>query len=400
MNSHRGVSRRDVLSVGGAASAAALVGLEPSEASADKKKKKKYPQVPRRVLGKTGEKVPILLVGGAAGFKSRLDPRISVALRYGANYIDTARVYAGGRSEPHAAITIHKLKARKRTWITSKTPSWDADGFEKDVDKSLKELKTSYVDLYFLHGLDEIDPLNDKSLIRRVASLKKQGKIKFFGFSCHSGNVVELLHAAADRSFVDAVMFRYNFRDYGNKELNDAIDAAHKADVGLIAMKTQGSEASFRSAWKKFKKAGPWNKHQAVLKAVWADQRIAAVVSHMDTVKKLKQNLAAALDKKKLSALEHDELRRYAKATRRYACDGCDHICGAAVDAPVRVGDTMRFLMYHDTYGERAQAKALFRALPRDAQRLAGVDFAGASRACPNGIDVAAHMKRALDVLT
>lgn len=46
-------------------------------------------------------------------------------------------------------------------------------------------------------------------------------------------------------------MFRYNFRQYGNKELNTAIDACAKADVGLIAMKTQGSESGIADAWKR-----------------------------------------------------------------------------------------------------------------------------------------------------
>ncbi len=398
MSDDQQVSRRKLLTLGGAASAAAIVGpaILPAEALAAKPKR---PQVPRRVLGKTKQSIPILLVGGASGFKGSFDSRISTALRHGANYIDTARVYAQGKSEPHAAVTIHKMKAREKTWITSKSPSWDAKGFAKDVDRSLVDLETTYVDLYYLHGLDDMDPLNDKALVKKVEELKKDGKIKYFGFSCHSGNVVELLEAAAKRPWVDSVMFRYNFRQYGNKKLNNAIDAAHKAGVGLIAMKTQGSEASFRDAWKKFEKTGKWNKHQAVLKAVWADERIAAAVSHMDTLAKVKENIAAAVDKQKLGQRDLDALDRYAAATRSHACDGCDHLCGPAVNAPVRIGHTMRYLMYHDVYGEKAKAKELFRQLPTEARRFGRVDFEGANRACPNGIDVAAHMSRALKVL-
>ena len=84
------LSRRNVLALGGAASAVALLGERRAAAA-----KKSHPQVPRRVLGKTGQKIPILLVGGGAGFKAKLDPRISVALRHGVDYIDTARKYAG-----------------------------------------------------------------------------------------------------------------------------------------------------------------------------------------------------------------------------------------------------------------------------------------------------------------
>ena len=90
-------------------------------------------------------------------------------------------------------------------------------------------------------------------------------------------------------------MFRYNFRTYGDKKLNKAIDAAARANVGLIAMKTQGSAMSFAGKWEPFKKSGKWTRHQAVLKAVWADERITAAVSHMDTFKKLKENIEAVI---------------------------------------------------------------------------------------------------------
>jgi uncharacterized protein len=211
--------------------------------------------------------------------------------------------------------------------------------------------------------------------------------------------VVELLRAAAATPWVEAVMFRYNFRQYGNAELNAAMDACAKANVGLIAMKTQGSEAGIADAWQKFQQTGKWSKQQAVLKAVWADQRIAAAVSHMDNFEKLKANVAAALDREELGQADFEALERYATATRGLACDGCDHLCGAAISAPVQIGTTMRSLMYHEAYGEAERARTLFRSLPPAAQRLHDVDFAPASAACPHGVDVAWHMRRAAAVL-
>ncbi|HEY6560551.1 MAG TPA: aldo/keto reductase [Polyangiaceae bacterium] len=391
MSQDQKLSRRHLLTVSAAASGAALIGTGSAQAKA--------PQVPRRVLGKTKQSIPILLLGGGMGFKAGTDPRIRLALQHGVNYVDTARKYAGGSSERNAASTLNRQKARKETWITSKTPKWSARGFEQDVAISLESMKTSWVDLYFLHGLDELGPLDDRELIRSVESLKAAKKIRFFGFSCHGGNVAELLHAAAKRPFVDAVMFKYSFRDYGDVELNRAIDAAHKAGVGLIAMKTQGSEAGFRDAWKKFEQAGKWNKYQAVLKAVWADERITAAVSHMDSVEQLRENIAAALDPSTLGALEQDAVRRYAELTRPYACRGCDHLCNPAVDAPVRIGTTLRSLMYHDSYGDSEKARRVWSELPPEARQLGGVDFTAASRVCPHGVDVVALMQRAAVVL-
>lgn len=354
--------------------------------------------MPKRVLGKTGERIPILLQGGSMAWDSKWDHKLPEAVRNGITYFDAASSYTGGMNEVAIGNFLERTKLRKDVWLTSKSHHSEPDAFERDLDQSLSRMKTTYVDMYYLHGLEDPNALSP-ALLAKVEHLKKQKKLKFFGFSCHSGNVAELLQLAAKTAWVDSVMFRYNFRQYGNKELNLAIDACAKARVGLIAMKTQGSAVSFESAWQKFQQTGKWNKFQAVLKAVWADERITATVSEMDSLEKIRENAAAARDTQPLGAIEVEELRRYAAATRSLACDGCDHICTRHIDAPIPVGTTLRYLMYHDSYGKQEQARALYRALPEAARRLDAVDFAAASAACPNGLDVAQHLKRAAEVL-
>lgn len=394
----KGFTRRDLLGIGGAVGGAALVtSLAPGEIFAGDKKAK-LPQVPRRMLGKTKKDIPILLMGGAMPLDQRFDPKLAECMRFGVNYIDAADCYAGGSTETAVGNFVERAKIRDKVWITSKSDKWDPKGFESTLATSLKKMKTSYVDMYYLHALNDASALS-KDLEKTVARLKKSGKIRHFGFSCHDGNVVELLNLAATLPWVESIMFKYNFRSYGDKALNKAIDACKKADIGLIAMKTQGAE-TMQQKGKAFQQKGKWTKHQAVLKAVWADPRISAAVSHMNTFAKLKQNIAAALDKQELGAIEQEELNRYAEATRAFACDGCDHLCNPAVDAPVKIGTTMRFLMYHDVYGEQEKAKELFRKLPSEIQGLANVDFKPANKACPHGIDVAAHMKRAGEIFT
>lgn len=401
MKKSDGITRRQLFTTLGGAGAAGIIGAalggHAEAAPPPGKPDESLPQVPRKVLGKTGKKIPILLFGAGFRIDQRFDPKLAEAMRFGVNYVDTADCYAGGTSELGVAAFHTRAKLRDQMWITSKSDEHDPQGFERTLATSLKKLQTDHVDMYFLHMLRDPASLN-ADLARVVERLKKEGKIRHFGFSCHHGNVAELLEKAASLSWVEAVMFRYNFRQYGNKELNKAMDMAHKANVGLIAMKTQGSEASFRDQWKKFEQTGKWNKFQAVLKAVWADERLTAAVSEMDSLEKLRENIAAALDKSKLTQAEVEALDRYAAATRSLACDGCDHICGARMNAPVQIGDTMRFLMYHDVYGETERARTLFRSMPQAAQRLAGLDFEPARAACPNGVDLVAHMKRASEL--
>jgi predicted aldo/keto reductase-like oxidoreductase len=386
------LSRRDLFQ---RATATALVAgaLGPTKALAADP----LPQVPRRVLGKTGQKIPILLFGGSMRLDQRFDPKIAEAMRFGVNYMDAADCYGGGTCESAVGAYHTMAKNRADLWITTKSDDHDPAGFEKVLETSLKKLKTDHVELYFLHGLDDPAFLTPE-LFKVVEKLKKEKKIGHFGFSCHAGNVAELMQKAAGISAIDAIMFRYNFRQYGNKELNTAMDACRKSNIGLIAMKTQSSESSFADAVKKFESSGKWNKYQAVLKAVWADERITAAVSHMDNIEKLRENIAAALDKTKLGQHEIEALEKYARDTRAFACDGCDHHCNPAVDAPVKIGATMRALMYHDGYQEPEKARELWTSLPERARQLRLIDFSRANAACPHGIDVALHMKRAAEL--
>ncbi len=399
MTKKKGLTRRDLLTIGGAGvGAGALVtigGTKPAFAA----KKDDLPQVPRKKLGKTGAEIPILLFGGAVKLDKRFDPKIAEALRFGVNYMDAADCYGGGANEYAVGNFLQRSRTRDKWWITTKSDEHSPEGLERTLAKSFEKMKVKSVEMLYMHALDDVDALNP-GVAKMAEKLKKEGKIKYFGFSCHGGSVNDLLNKASTLSWIDSIMFKYNFRTYGDKELNAAIDKCAKANIGLIAMKTQGSEASFADAWKKFEKTGKWTKHQAVLKAVWADERITAAVSHMDTFDKLKQNVAAACDKSKLSSVEMDALEKYAAVTRSLACDGCDHHCNPAVEGDVLIGTTMRYLMYHDHYGETEKAKEFFAALPDAARRLEHMDFTKANAACPNGIDIAAHMERAVKVLT
>lgn len=385
-------SRREMLTLTGAAGLGAI--LNPKLALAADSP---IPQVPRKILGKTGQKIPILLMGGAMNLDQVFDPKLAEAFRFGVNYFDTADCYAGGTSETAVGNFLDRARKRDESWITTKSDKHDPLGMEYVLEKSLQKLKTTHVDLFFMHGLSKLEYLSPE-MAKMADKLKKAGKIRFIGFSCHDGTVPDLLKKASEIGWIDAIMFRYNFRNYDNKALNVAMDACAKAGVGLIAMKTQGSAVSFEVKVNQFLSRN-FSRPQAVLKAVWADERITAAVSHMDTLEKLKENVAAAMNKSTLAEAEFEALQQYAQATGHSYCEGCQHICGAAAPSGLQIGTTLRYLMYHDSYGERERARALFAQLPEEAQRIEGVDFGPASESCPNGIDIGAHMARAARVL-
>jgi predicted aldo/keto reductase-like oxidoreductase len=396
-----GTSRRDFLktaalsgaALGAAGAASPALGADsavtPPEAA----------KVPRRTLGRTGESVPILLMGCAQKFDPKYDKLLHRAYADGVDYLDTALGYADGMSQKTIAPFLKQIGDRKKVWITSKGEgAGTPESFRKQVDECLAGLDTDYLDLFFMHAIDDVKLL-EPDFLKLGDDLKKAKKTRYFGFSCHDGNVVALLDKAARVGGIDVIMFRYSFAQYGDLALNKAMDACHKAGIGLIAMKTQRSVpdevekvAGFKS--KNFTLA------QAKLKAVWTDERLAAAVSHMDNTTKLKENVDAAKSPVQLSMDEFRQLQRIATAGASYACSGCNHVCESRIAAPVKVAATLRYLMYAECYGDAVTACTLYGRLPSASRDFDGIDFSAASAVCPQGIDIAARLQRARDILT
>jgi predicted aldo/keto reductase-like oxidoreductase len=355
-------------------------------------------RMPTRELGNTGVQVPILHLGTAQRLDPKYDKVLHRSFQEGVTWFDTALSYGWGSSHRAIANFLTQMGDRKRLWLTSKSGSGRVSGLRDDIDEALAELGTDYLDLYLMHGIDDVGML-DREYLALGDKLKAQGKTKFFGFSCHDGKVVELMNRAAKTGGIDAIMFRYNFRRYGDLELNRAIDACHRAGVGLIAMKTQGSVprdlesvAGFRSK--------DFTLGQAKLKSVWADQRIDSIVSEMDSVRYVRENVAAARSEKPLTAEESHQLNQLAALTAGYACNGCNHLCEQTIARDVAIAESLRYLMYFECYGKTDRARELYRAIPAARREASVEELQRACQVCPQGIDIPARLRRARDLLT
>lgn len=395
--------RRDFLkkSVIAGAGLGAMAGLGAAQDGEEKPAASKpLDRVPRKQLGDTGQEIPILLFGGSMSFDPRYDKMLHRGFKEGVDYLDTALVYANGESHKTLAPFIEQV-GRDKLWITSKAPhrrrKADVKSFEDDLGTCLEQLEVEHLDMFFMHMIDDAKYL-EKEYIQMGERLKKAKKTRFFGFSCHDGNVVELMNKAAKVGGIDAIMFRYSFGQYGDKELNRAIDACKKAKIGLIAMKTQKSVPAEKEAVLEFK-SKDFTLGQAKLKAVWADERIDAAVSHMDSIDILEENVAAAKSPIKLGMGDFHQLNRLAACTSGFSCLGCTHHCEPHVAAETRVADALRYLMYYECYDEPERAKGLYQALSPAERDLDGVDFAAATRACPEGVDIARRLELARDLL-
>jgi predicted aldo/keto reductase-like oxidoreductase len=414
MKKQNKIDRRNFLkAVGAAGLAPAFAGMTNNEPNApDKTQQPKFPQVPKRKLGKTGVEIPCLSLGA-----NRLDNQtiLRAAFQWGVNYWDTANSYVGGNSEIEIGKFLSKNPdARKQLFIVTKASGAKtvADVEERLAD-SLKKMNTEYIDLYYgVHGLSDPAQLTDE-LKQWVENAKKRKLIRFFGFSIHKNNA-QCLTAVAKLGWIDALMTSYNFRLMQDNEITDAVDACHKAGVGLIAMKTiafsiqerRQMEAGGQIDTEQDKKLiqhflqRGFTEEQAKIKAVLEDERFSSACVGMNNVATLTPNVAAVLDKTKLTQADKNILKQYAEATCTGYCAGCADICDSVLPDTPYVSDIMRYLMYYNSYGDRQHARQLFAQIPGSIRnKLLSIDYSAAETRCPQQLPIGKFVAEAVSKL-
>jgi len=355
--------------------------------------------MPTRSFGKTGEQVSILSMGGIIDFLSN-QLLLKQAVNWGITYWDTAHSYMGGRSEKGIGKYFSKYpQDRKKIFLVTKSGAWSIKGMTRELNDSLERMHTDYIDLFFVHGIRSISAMDDdiKNWGERA---KKEGKIRFFGFSTHS-NMAECLLGAAGLGWIDGIMMTYNYRLMHSDDMRRAVDACVGAGIGLTAMKTQGGGQVQTDTATELELAGRFLQKgftdgQAKLKAVWQNPQIASICSEMPNMTLLMSNMAAALDKTQLSTRDLSLLQRYAKETRSAYCTGCTAICESCVEGEAPIGDVMRYLMYCNSYDDYKLAADSFNKIPQKIRRyFPKLDYSEAERKCPQGLPIAKLMQEA-----
>jgi predicted aldo/keto reductase-like oxidoreductase len=326
------------------------------------------------------------------------------ALYRGVRYIDSSENYEGGEAERTLGKVIERTGMRKDVYLVTKSGRkvGGAQAFrtlESRLNGSLERLRTDYVDCYYLHGVAgrEIPLLSDPEVKAAFEKLKKSGKIHFCGLSCHDARLPEIVAAAAECGWIDQIMIQYNYRTMSGDAVRRALDAASKANLGLVAMKSQGGAGNFREvqAAPKFNEfiAKGFKKEAAAIKTIFSEQRMQVVVSEMTNRDMLRENMAAARDQV-LSQHEQKLLEEHRLATAHLYCHGCGHHCEPAAGG-LAVADILRYLRYHEVYGKRQRARELYQALPHEARSVSFDGLAAAQAACPHGLPVVELIHRA-----
>jgi predicted aldo/keto reductase-like oxidoreductase len=219
-----------------------------------------------------------------------------------------------------------------------------------------------------------------------MTKMKKEGKVRFTGFSAHS-RMASLLREAAKSNYHDVALVSYNFTH--SKDLKEAVALAAKSGIGIVAMKTQAG------GYRKGRMEG-LSPHQAALKYVLMDQNVSATVPGVTTIEEIEE--CAAVMGTSFSKRNLDELKQYQSFLEGRICTMCG---GCSGECPYGVShtDLLRVVMYHDGYQDDSLVRQALgeRGTLQNLQRCS--ECSSCSVICRRGLDIQAQIRLAQQLL-
>jgi predicted aldo/keto reductase-like oxidoreductase len=214
-------------------------------------------KIEKRSLGNTGEMLSSIGFGGIVVMNATPEQssrRVSQAIDYGVNYFDVAPTYGDAEIKLGPALKPY----RKTVFLACKTKKRDKTGAKKELEQSLKNLETDYFDLYQLHAVKTVDEVKQifasGGAIETFTEARKEGKVKYLGFSAHS---VEAALALMNNFDFDTLLFPFNFATWHAGNFGPQVmETAKQKEMGILALKAM--------AWR------PWPKGiERDVKKVW-----------------------------------------------------------------------------------------------------------------------------------
>ncbi len=207
--------------------------------------------IPTRILGRTGQRLTIVGMGGARFHLIPFEEGVALVRRaydLGINYFDMARSYSEGNAEDVYGAVIPEF--RKNVFMTTKSGQRTRKGAEADLATSLRRLKTDYVDLWQMHGVNRAADVEKifapGGAMEAFEAAKKAGKCRFIGYTnCRDPEVHVMMLKHAER-FDTALMPLHvadtSFSDSPNMSFEKtALPAAVERGVGIFAIKVFGN---------------------------------------------------------------------------------------------------------------------------------------------------------------
>ena len=305
-----------------------------------------------RVLGKTGLRISRMGFGGIP--IQRIDAEGTKQLVHqmkaaGVNFIDTARAYTV--SEEYLGYALEGI--REDFVLATKGRGRTKADMAADIDKSLKNLRTDYIDLYQMHNVtpEEFPKVMEPGgALEALMEAKAAGKIRHIGVTAHS---LDTFAMALEQDWVETIMFPYNIVETQAEAL---IAKAAEKNIGFICMKPLAGGAIEDAA--------------LALRYVCANPNVTVVIPGMAEAKELEQNLAAASD---TSQLKQEEKAGFLKIRGDLGTQFCRR-CNYCQPCSVGIGISSAFLFdgYLQRYGLRDWAIERYMGMNKKASDCIG----------------------------
>lgn len=226
-------------------------------------------EIPLRTLGRTGLRVTMFGLGGYhAGLPEKEEESIAIihrALDLGINFFDNADCYQEGRAEGRMGKALEGR--RQNIYLMTKVDQRDARGSREQLEKSLRRLRTDYLDIWQFHAVSRLQELDiifgPGGAMETAEQAKKEGKIRFIGLTGHFDPAVHL--EAIKRYAFDTIQMPINVVDPHYRSFrNTVLDEAVKQNLGIIAMKSLGFGNILSLGVAKVAEALPWTWSQPI----------------------------------------------------------------------------------------------------------------------------------------
>ncbi len=286
-------------------------------------------KIEKRSLGKTGVKLSMIGFGGIVVMDATPDQaaaRVKEAIDYGVNYFDVAPSYGNAEQMLGPALEPY----RKDVFLACKTGERGREGSRRELEQSLRNLRTDHFDLYQLHAVTSMQDVDEifgqNGAIETFLEARNEGKVRFLGFSAHS---VEAALELMNRFEFDTILFPFNYATWHAGNFGPQVmEKAKEKGMGILALKAMAKQPWLEGATKTVAKT--W--YEPFSEPEDANKGLRFTLSHPVTAaippgdeKLFSLALRLALDFKPLNAGEVEEMKtmgHHAKPLFRYPMQG------------------------------------------------------------------------------
>lgn len=328
-------------------------------------------------LGKTGLKVSVVGFGGIPIQRINNDEAKDVIIfaeEKGINFIDTARGYTV--SEEYIGKS---LEGRRDKWIiATKSMARDKQSMIKDVNQSLTNLKTEYIDLYQLHNVKTMDEYNkvlgEDGAYSALKEFKDQGKIGHIGITSHS---LDMLKIAIESGKFETVMYPYNIIE---NQAEDLFKRANELGIGVIAMKPIAG--------------GAFNQGILALKYILQNDNITCAIPGMGKIDEVEENSKICDEDIVLTESDNLEIKAIRETMGTEFCRRCGYCapCPKGIDIP----NIFIFQAYKERYNLAEWAEGRYSSLKATAKDC--IECGSCEEKCPYNLPIRKMLKKARKV--